>query len=61
MTGQEVQVKIKIKTVVRARHNRPNSFVYDKRKREITLIEVGRTHQDTLQPVKVERKRRVSI
>ena len=27
MTGQEAQVKIKIKTVVRARHNRPNSFV----------------------------------
>ena len=27
MTGQEAQVKIKIKTAVRARHNRPNSFV----------------------------------
>ena len=57
MTGQEVQVEIKIKTVVRARPNRPNnSFVYDKRKREITLIEVGRTHQDTSQPVRWREK-----
>ena len=33
MTGQEAQVEIKIKTVVRARSNSPDLFVYDKRKR----------------------------
>ena len=47
MTGQEVQVKIKIKRVVRARHNRPGSSARREEKRKKTLIEVGKTHQNT--------------
>lgn len=37
----KVQVEIKIKTAVRAGHNRPDLLVYNKR--EIALPEAGRT------------------
>ena len=42
-------------------NNRPDLFVYDKKKREITLIEVGVTNQDVLQTVESEKKRKYDL
>ena len=44
-----IYVEIKIK------HNRPDLFVYDKKKKEITLIEVGITNLDLLTQMENEK------
>ncbi|KAL6120290.1 hypothetical protein NUSPORA_02998 [Nucleospora cyclopteri] len=44
----------RIKTNVKIQCNKPDLFIYDKRRSKITLIEVGITSQDNLQTVETE-------
>ena len=44
----EIRVDTRIKTDIKVDKNRPDIFVLDKKKREITLIGVGITNQDIL-------------
>ena len=50
-----------IKTDIKLPNNRPDLFVYDKKKGEITLIEVGITNQDLLQTVETEKHRKYDV
>ena len=47
--------EVEIKTDIKLPNNRPELFIYDKKKEEITLIEVGITNQDILQTVESEK------
>ncbi|KAL6120530.1 hypothetical protein NUSPORA_02728, partial [Nucleospora cyclopteri] len=47
----EIRVDNRIKTNVKIQCNKPDLFIYDKRRSKITLIEVGITSQDNLQTV----------
>ena len=47
----EIRVDTRIKTDIKIQHNRPDLFVFDKKKKEITLIEVGITNLDLLTQV----------
>ena len=44
----EIRVDTRIKTDVKIKHDRPDLFVFDKKKKEITLIEIGITNLDIL-------------
>ncbi|MCB1712129.1 MAG: reverse transcriptase family protein [Candidatus Riesia sp.] len=57
----EIRVDTRIKTDIKVPNNRPDLFVYDKKKGEITLIEVGITNQDLLQTVETEKKRKYDL
>ena len=57
----EIRVDIRIKTDIKINNNRPDIFVYDKKRKEIILIEVGITNQDLLQTVEVEKQRKYDI
>ncbi|KAL6120420.1 hypothetical protein NUSPORA_02856 [Nucleospora cyclopteri] len=48
------EVDNRIKTNVKIQCNKPDLFIYDKRRSKITLIEVGLTSQDNLQTVENE-------
>ncbi|XP_029654655.1 uncharacterized protein LOC115228141 [Octopus sinensis] len=51
----EIRVDTSIITENKVNFNKPDIFVYDKIKKEITLIEVGITSQDRLKQVEVEK------
>ncbi|XP_029654245.1 uncharacterized protein LOC115227612 [Octopus sinensis] len=51
----EIRVETSIITENKVNFNKPDIFVYDKIKKEITLIEVGITSQDRLKQVEVEK------
>ena len=57
----EIRVDTRIKTDIKINNNRPDIFVYDKKRKEIILIEVGITNQDLLQTVEVEKQRKYDI
>ena len=57
----EIRVDTRIKTDVRIQHDRPDLFVYDKKKKEITLIEVGITNFDLLNQVENEKLRKYDL
>lgn len=57
----EIRVDTRIKTDIKVQNNRPDLFVYDKKKGEITLIEVGITNQDLLQTVETEKNRKYDL
>ena len=57
----EIRVDTRIKTDVKIQHNRPDLFVYDKKKKEITLIEVGITNLDLLTQVENEKTRKYDL
>ncbi|KAI5169412.1 hypothetical protein PAEPH01_0687 [Pancytospora epiphaga] len=46
---------VRVPTGMQIQTNRPDIFVLDKKRREITLIEVGITSQDRLVTVETER------
>lgn len=54
----EIRVDTRIRTEAKISSNRPDIFVFDKMKNEITLIEVGITCQDLLQSVESEKERK---
>ena len=57
----EIRVDTHIKTDVIIQNNRPDLFVYDKKKKEITLIEVGITNLDLLTQVENEKARKYDL
>ena len=57
----EIKVDTTIRTDVRIQSNRPDIFVFDKKKKEIVLIEVGITNQDILQNVESEKMRKYDL
>ena len=57
----EIRVDTRIKTDIKIQHNRPDLFVYDKKRKEITLIEVGITNLDLLTQVENEKSRKYDI
>ena len=57
----EIRVDTRIKTDVKIQHNRLDLFVYDKKKKEITLIEVGITNLDLLTQVENEKTRKYDL
>ncbi|TBU20178.1 reverse transcriptase [Hamiltosporidium tvaerminnensis] len=57
----EIRVDTKIKTDVKIRNNRPNLYIFDKKKNKISLIEVGITSQDLLHIVETEKIRKYDL
>jgi hypothetical protein len=57
----EIRVDTRIKTTEKISHDRPDIMVLDKIKREITLIEVGITNQDSLITVETEKMRKYDL
>ncbi|MGL5716602.1 MAG: RNA-directed DNA polymerase [Paraclostridium sp.] len=57
----EIRVDTTIRTDIKIEHNRPDLFIWDKKKNEITLIEVGITNQDSLNQVENEKKRKYDL
>lgn len=57
----EIKVDTRVKTDIKIPNNRPDIFVFDKKKGEITLVEVGITNQDLLQTVETEKKRKYDL
>ena len=57
----EIRVDTRIKTDIKIQHNRPDLFVYDKKRKEITLIEVGITNLDLLTQVENEKTRKYDL
>lgn len=48
-------------TDIKIQNNRPDIFIYDKKRKELTLIEIGITNQDLLQEVENEKKRKYDL
>ena len=57
----EIRVDTRIKTDIKIQHNRPDIFVYDKKRKEIALIEVGITNLDILTQVENEKTRKYDL
>ncbi|KAM0677311.1 hypothetical protein BDAP_002174 [Binucleata daphniae] len=57
----EIRVDTRIKTDIKIKHDRPDIFVYDKKRNEITLIEIGVTNLDLLTVVENEKLRKYDI
>ena len=57
----EIRVDTRIKTDIKIQHNRPDLFVYDKKRKEIALIEVGITNLDLLTQVENEKTRKYDL
>ncbi|KAL6120332.1 hypothetical protein NUSPORA_02952, partial [Nucleospora cyclopteri] len=61
--NEEVEIRVdnRIKTNVKIQCNKPDLFIYDKRRSKIALIEVGITGQDNLQTVETEKLRKYDL
>lgn len=57
----EIRVDTRIRTDVKIQNNRPDIFVFDKKRKEITLIEVGITSQSQLNRVENEKMRKYDL
>ena len=57
----EIRVDTRVRTAIKIDANRPDIFLYDKKRREIVLIEIGITSQDRLQTVETEKKRKYDV
>jgi hypothetical protein len=57
----EIKVDTRLKTDIKISNNRPDIFIFDKRKQEIILVEVGITSQDNLQQVELEKTRKYDL
>ena len=51
----EIRVDTRVRTSIKIDANRPDMLVHDKKRQEITLIEVGITSQDRLMTVETEK------
>ena len=45
----------RIQTDIKVKNNKPDIFIFDKKRKDIILIEVGITNQDILQVVENEK------
>jgi hypothetical protein len=57
----EIRVHTRIKTDIKIQHNRPDLFVYVKKRKEITLIELGINNLDLLTQVENEKTRKYDL
>ncbi|KAF7684774.1 hypothetical protein TCON_0018 [Astathelohania contejeani] len=57
----EIRIDTRIRTDILMKNNRPDKFLYYKKKNEIILVEVGITSQDNLQIVETEKKRKYDL
>lgn len=57
----EIRVDTRVQTSVKIQANKPDIVVIDKKRKEITIIEVGITSQDQLQNVETEKKRKYDV
>lgn len=57
----EIRVDTTIATSTRQSANRPDLVIHDKKRKEITIIEVGVTSQDQLQIVENEKRRKYDV
>lgn len=57
----EIRVDTRIKTDVKIQHDRPDLFVFDKKRKEITLIEIGITNLDLLTQTENEKTRKYDL
>ena len=57
----EIRVDTRIKTDIKIQQIRPDLFVYDKKRKEITLKEVGITNLDLLTQVENEKSRKYDL
>lgn len=57
----EIRVDTRITTDIKIQNNRPDIFIYDKKRKEIILIEIGITNQDLLQTVENEKMRKYDL
>jgi hypothetical protein len=57
----EIRVDTTIRTDIKIQNNRPDIFIYDKKRKEILLIEVGITNQDLLNVVENEKMRKYDL
>jgi hypothetical protein len=56
-----IKTDVPLKTDITIVHNKPDIFVYDKKRNKITLIEVGITSQDNLEKVEIDKKRKYEL
>jgi hypothetical protein len=56
-----IKTDMPIKTDIIVGHNKPDIFVYDKKRNKITLIEVGITSQENLEKVEIDKKRKYEL
>lgn len=57
----EIRVDTRIKTDIKISENRPDIVIFDKKKKEILIIEVGITSQDNLTKVETEKLRKYDV
>ena len=57
----EIRIDTRIKTDIKIQHDRPDIFVMDKKKNEITLIEIGITNLDILTQVENEKTKKYDL
>ena len=57
----KIRVDTRIKTDILIKHNRPDLLVFDKKRKEITIIEVGITNLDLLTQVENEKLRKYDL
>ncbi|VDN06603.1 unnamed protein product [Thelazia callipaeda] len=53
----KIRVDTRVRTTIRIEADRPNIMIYDKKRRNVILIEVGITSKDRLTEVETEKKR----
>jgi hypothetical protein len=57
----EIRVDTRVATSTKLSANRPDIIVYDKKRKEIIIIEVGITSQEQLQNVESEKRRKYDV
>ncbi|WUR03840.1 reverse transcriptase [Vairimorpha necatrix] len=57
----EIRVDTRISTNIKVTHNKPDILVFDKKKKEILIVEVGITNQDRLTIVENEKLRKFDL
>ena len=57
----EIKVDTRIKTDIKIQCDRPDIFIYDKKRKEVILIEIGITNQDLLTQVENEKMRKYDL
>ena len=57
----EVRVDTRIRGSIQVKYNRPDIFIYDKKRRQIIIIEVCITSQDNLQSVESEKTMKYDV
>lgn len=57
----EIRVDTRISTNIKVSHNKPDILVFDKKKKEILIVEVGITNQDRLTIVENEKLRKYDL